>query len=100
MTADSTALFVWLYQAYRVNEQDGIECAVYRNEGEELSSELILEAELIAWNRWPGARLFTYVDPGAVESANPGFCFKAAGWSCCGETGRGLHVLEKLYVTR
>jgi hypothetical protein len=97
LTADGSALFVWLKQRYVDNDQTGVNCAVFRNEGSELSSNLILEAEQIAWQRWAGERLYTYVDPGAVKSSNPGFCFLKAGWSKCGYTKGGLIVLEKLH---
>jgi len=97
MTADCRALFVWR----RMNRPDlagqsGVCCSVFRNEGKGLSSELIREAERLAWRRWPGERLYTYVDPTKIASCNPGYCFKCAGWRKCGETAGGLHVLEKL----
>jgi hypothetical protein len=89
------ALFVW--RKFRsLDLQSGVNCAIFRNEGAGLSSDLILEAEARAWRRWPGERLYTYVNPRAVKSANPGFCFKAAGWSLCGITKeRRLLILEK-----
>lgn len=104
LTADETALFVWRRQDFRLDTQRGVECSVFRNVGRgaarRLSSELILGAERHAWGRWPGARLFTFVDPVATSSrrsktAEPGHCFIAAGWRPCGRTLRGLHVLEK-----
>jgi hypothetical protein len=102
MTSDSSALFVWLKQQYVDNDQTGVNCAVFRNEGTYLSSALILKAERIAWQRWPGERLYTYVDPGAVSSKNPGCCFKRAGWELVRDehgkprkTTRGLLILEK-----
>jgi hypothetical protein len=97
LTADGSALFVWLKQKYVDNDQTGVNCAVFRNEGSELSSNLILEAEQIAWERWAGERLYTYVDPGAVRpKRDPGRCFIRAGWKKCGVTKGGLIVLEKL----
>jgi hypothetical protein len=96
MTVDCSALFVWLKQQYIDSDQTGINCTVFRNEGGLLSSALILEAEQIAWGRWPGERLYTYVDGAAVGSSNPGYCFLRAGWSRLKETtGRGLRILEK-----
>lgn len=102
LTSDASALFVWLKQKYHSNEQSGVNCAVFRNEGKILSSTLILEAEKFAWAKWPGERLFTYVDPGAVNSRNPGYCFKMAGWELVRDannlplkTTRGLLVFEK-----
>ena len=96
MTTDCMALFVWR-KFISANGQDGINCAVFRNEGPYLSSSLILEAEELAWVRWPGERLYTYVNPTEIESTNPGFCFQAAGWRKCGITKvNKLVILEKL----
>ena len=96
LTAGCDALFVWR-KAKRPDlaGQEGAYCSIFRNEGDVLSSELILEAEQLAWRKWPDARLYTYVDPGKVGSPNPGYCFKVAGWQKCGETQGGLHILEK-----
>jgi len=102
LSSDSRALFVWLKQKYSADDQAGVNCAVFRNEGPFLSSMLIEEAEGIAWARWPGERLYTYVDPGEIKSKNPGCCFKKCGWKTVkvnGETyrsQRGLIVLEKM----
>jgi hypothetical protein len=76
--------------------QRGVNCAVFRNESPHRSSDLILEAEQWAWDRWPGQRLYTTVNPTAVRSTNPGYCFLCAGWRKCGLTKKGLIVLEKL----
>ncbi|MGP2435463.1 hypothetical protein ACTUQ0_14750, partial [Listeria monocytogenes] len=63
--------------------------------GAGLSSLLIQSAMQMAWQRWPGQRLYTYVNPRKVASANPGYCFKQAGWRLCGITkSRKLLVLE------
>lgn len=58
----------------------GINCAFFRNEGPARSSDLIRQADAIADFAWPCARHYTYVDPEKVRSANPGYCFIAAGW--------------------
>ena len=72
-----------------------------RNEGQRLSSELILEAEALAWSKWPGERFYTYVDPRKIKSKNPGFCFLKAGWRKCGITKvNKLLILEKLPPTK
>lgn len=95
LTTDCRALFVWRKFINR-DGQTGVNCAVFRNEGDELSSRLILEAEQLAWQRWPGERLYTYVNQGKVKSPNPGYCFKMAGWQPCGFTkSKGLIILEK-----
>lgn len=91
------ALFVW--REFRsLDNQAGICCAIFRNEGPLLSSELILEAEGFAKRLWPGAtRFYTYIDTKAVKSPNPGYCFKKAGWFQAGYTKkRKLLILEKL----
>ncbi len=54
LTQQGDALFVWR-KFIDDSGQEGVNCAVFRNEGSVLSSELILEAEQLAWGRWPGA---------------------------------------------
>ena len=95
VTAEEDALFIWRREAFRMDGQQGANCAVFRNEGLTLSSGLIIEAEQLAWKRWPGERLFTFVNPTKVQSANPGYCFICAVWSRCGTTRKGLIILEK-----
>ncbi len=58
-------------------------CTVFRNEGAGRSSDLIrtamaLTAEL--WGDSPADGWVTWVNTSKVASANPGFCFKKAGW--------------------
>lgn len=97
MTASGDALFVWSIERWRRDGQEGVNCSVFRNESNVLSSELILEAEQLAWRRWPGERLFTFVDPKKISSSNPGYCFKVAGWNECGITKtKKLVILEKM----
>lgn len=93
---ERNALFVWR-KFIDDSGQNGINCAVFRNEGSTLSSELIKEAMAIAWQRWPGERLYTYVNARRIESSNPGYCFQRAGWRKCGRSKtRGLVILEAL----
>jgi hypothetical protein len=94
ITSGCDALFVWR-KFKSMDNQQGINCAVFRNESAHLSSGLILEAERVAECRWPGERLYTYVSPSAVKSQNPGYCFKRAGWKLCGTTKKGLLIFEK-----
>jgi hypothetical protein len=92
LTLDCKALWNW-----RFVKEEGVVCSVFRNEGPILSSKLILEAEELAWRRWPGQRLFTYCWDAKVASVNPGYCFKKAGWRVCGRNKDGrLTILEKL----
>lgn len=95
ITFQINALFAWR-KFISMDDQEGVNCAVFRNESNILSSVLILEAEQIAWRKWPNQRLYTYVNGDKVRSNNPGYCFKRAGWQVCGRTQGGLLVLEKL----
>lgn len=94
LTPCARALFVWR-KFISKDQQDGVNCAIFRNEGAGLSSQLILDAMQLAWQRWPAERFYTYVNPRRVRSKNPGCCFKKAGWRVCGITKtRKLLVLE------
>lgn len=94
LTRDCDAVFAWRLQELRMDDQTGVECTVFRKEGPGLASDMIREAIGIAQRKWPGKRLFTFIDPREVRSKNPGHCFKVAGFRHCGQTRRGLHVLE------
>jgi hypothetical protein len=96
ISKDRKALFIWKKQKFSQDGQLGINCAVFRNEGDVLSSILLDQAEKIAWDKWPGERLFTYVNAGKIKSVNPGYCFKVNGWRQCGISKRQkLVILEK-----
>ena len=96
LTLGCDALFVWRKFIDKSGQQ-GINCSIFRNEGRIQSSRLIIEADNLAWQRWPGERLYTYVNPGKIRSTNPGYCFKMAGWRICGITKkRKLLILEML----
>lgn len=93
-TWEADALWVW--RKFRDDSgQQGINCAVFRNESRIQSSELIRQADEIACFVWPGERHYTYVNAKKVRSKNPGFCFLKAGWKRCGFTKNGLLILEK-----
>lgn len=79
MTLDCRALFVWR-KFQDDSGQEGVNCAVFRNEGPCRSSDLIREAVQLAWQVWPGERLYTYVDPKKIRGDIPGYCFIRAGW--------------------
>lgn len=95
LTGDCAALFIWR-KFISDDGQDGVNCAVFHNEGPALSSTLILEAEQLAWAKWPGERFYTYVWSEKVKSTNPGYCFLMAGWRKCGVSKGGKVILEKL----
>jgi hypothetical protein len=99
ITACHRALFVW--RRFRsMDKQQGVNCAVFRNEGAGLSSELIRAADTLAWGRWPGERLYTYVDSQKTRhKRDPGRCFLRAGWKVCGRSKSNLLILEILPET-
>lgn len=94
----------WVWREFRdrcIDErtgepQEGINCAIFRNESPHLSSGLIRQADAIADCLWAHRRHYTYVNPQRVSSRNPGYCFLAAGWTRCGWTKGGLVVMERL----
>jgi hypothetical protein len=89
---------LWVWRKFKDDSgQVGVNCAVFRNESGTRSSELVREAMAHAWARWPGERLYTYVNATAIRSTNPGYCFKMAGWSDCGRTKGGLVILEYMH---
>jgi len=91
------AVFVWRLAIDDCPLGDGVNCAIFRNEGAVLSSDLIREADEHADRRWPSERRhYTYINPKKIRSTNPGFCFLAAGWARCGQTAKGLLVLERI----
>ncbi len=94
-----SALFAWRnFIDDCIPKQTGVNCAVFINKSPMLSSSLIIEAERVAWCRWPDEnRLYTTVKPSAVKSVIPGWCFICAGWKFCGETQSGLLIFEKLF---
>jgi hypothetical protein len=89
LTVDCLALWCW-----REVVGEGTYCSVFHNEGPLLSSELVREADELAWYRWPGQRHYTHVDGSQVHG--DGKCFKAAGWrKLKGRTKKnGLITLE------
>lgn len=91
---DGMSLFVWR-KFISADGQRGVNCSIFRNESKVLSSDLITEAVAIAHLRWPGERLYTYVNSKKIKSPNPGYCFKVVGFKFCGITKvKRLHILE------
>ena len=91
LTLDCKALWCW-----RLVKGDAVYCSVFHNESNILSSELISEADDLAFQRWPNVLHRTYVNARKIKSTNPGTCFIKAGWVRLKEcTGKGLVILEK-----
>ena len=66
-----------------MNGFDGWTCSIFRNTGPFRSSDLILKAETKLVDAGHGcgpSGMLTYVWDRKVRSANPGYCFKCAGW--------------------
>ena len=95
-TWDCDAIFAWRKFIDDCPGQFGVNCAIFRNESPHKSSALIREADAIADFAWPGERHYTYVNAQKIQSVNPGYCFKRAGWRQCGETRGGLVILERI----
>ncbi|RWC91679.1 MAG: hypothetical protein EOS72_03215 [Mesorhizobium sp.] len=100
LTPDAGALCVWR-KFISKDGQKGVNCAVYRREAGDLASVLLASARQVAWLRWPGERLFTYVDPRGVRATmragRPtwGHCFYQDGWVFEGLTKKRLHILAR-----
>ena len=94
-TFDGDAFFVWRKFIDDSGEQ-GVNCAIFRNESPHRSSDLIRQADAVADFCWSGERHYTYVDLKKIKSSNPGFCFLKAGWRRCEHrTKSGLIILER-----
>lgn len=111
--ADALWTTSWPFAAYVRHAWPGAwVCSCFRNENQynrknregHLSSALITEA--VAATRWyaqhvwrceePELGFITFVDTGKVRSAQPGACYRAAGWQEVGKTKGGLVALQLL----
>lgn len=94
---EGSVLFVWMWpdETMRMDAQVGYNCAMFRNESRRRSSEIIIEAESMAIEKWGPNRMYTYVDRKKILSANPGYCFKMAGWRFAKLSQGGKHLLVK-----
>ena len=100
VTPDELAVFGWWRPdpssgIVAMNKLDGWTCTIFRNTGPILSSELILAAETELVGRYDVGPdgLLTYVWDRKVRSANPGYCFKIAGWRAIGRSADGRKTL-------
>jgi len=76
-------------KAVRSDKLEAWECALFRNTGPFLSSELIIDAVLLSmaiWGPVPKDGFITFVKPDKVKSPNPGYCYKKAGWKITGQS--------------
>ncbi len=108
LTSSGDALFGWVKEEIRDDGQLGVNCFVFRNRcNPTLSSDLIREADELAWGKWPHERHFTYVDGEKTKKrrskrSRPGECFLQAGWRYVMDgakpyrTKKGLYLLERI----
>lgn len=99
--SDYSGVFVWRFTDFDHSIERGVCCSLFRNESDFLSSDLILDAEELAFRSWPGTkRFYTYVNDRKIKSPNPGYCFKMAGWSTLPyrSSKNDLVILEKIIV--
>ena len=94
---EGTVLYVWMFpdSTMRMDGQTGYNCSIFRNESRRKSSDIILEAERLAFEKWGFNRLYTYIDPAKIRSTNPGCCYKMAGWKFKRMSKGGKHLLVK-----
>lgn len=100
LTESADALWVtsWPFAEYVRHEWPGAwVCSLFRNEGDELSSELIREAVAATRWRWPdipSQGFVTFVNRGKTRpKKHPGYCYRMAGWHEIGKTKGGLIAL-------
>ena len=100
-TADGRALWgsSWPLAKYTQHAWAGAWiCSLFRNEGAALSSEMIRQAVAATrahFGEPPQLGIVTFVQPAAIRSTNPGYCFLKAGWRRVGKTKGGLPVLQQ-----
>ena len=75
--------------------QMGIYLTLCRNTSKIKTSALIRAALELAWQRWPGKDVFTFVNQRKVRSAVPGYCFRRAGFRRVGQTKGGLLIFRR-----
>jgi hypothetical protein len=86
-TADRKAVWVshWPYGHLALDGLDAFRCTMFRNESDLRSSDLIRAAMALTEEIWlpqgrPSYGWITWIDPAAIQSEVPGYCFRRAGW--------------------
>jgi len=101
LTEDKTAVWVtsWPIAAYVQHAWAGAWVnSLFRNEGEQLSSDLIRAAVEATKERWPDVPtlgMVSFVDADKTRhKRDPGRCYRRAGWEHVGFTKGGLYVFQ------
>lgn len=93
------AVWIAIEQRYQKHAWPGaiVNCA-FRNETDQLASDMIREATELTRARWPGRLVITMVDPTKIRrTRSPGNCYLKAGWRHLGWT-KGGHGSAQLRV--
>lgn len=95
---EGSVLFGWMWcdDDKRMDRQTGYNCAIFRNESQRKASDILLEAETFAFEKWGKNRLYSYIDPTKTQTVVAlrdyprwgvrkgerivGFCYRKAGW--------------------
>jgi hypothetical protein len=102
LTEKADALWVSLRQKFQSHAWPGAWMnTLFRNESDQLSSELITEAvaaTLHAWGEPPAMGFISFVDSKKTKKKrDPGRCYRRAGWKHVGFTiDAGLYVFQLL----
>jgi hypothetical protein len=85
VSPDEQAVWVthWPYAHLALDGLDAWRCTIFRNEGPDLSSQLIVAAMALTASRWadrPADGWITWVDTTKIPGPHHGYCFKRAGW--------------------
>lgn len=99
LTAKADALWVTVYPFAEYVKHawpTAWQCSMFRNESDQLSSELIVEA--VAATRWkygdpPEQGMLTFVAADKIRSTNPGYCYLMAGFQKAGHAKDGKLAL-------
>lgn len=106
LTEDCSSLWVSWKPANGIKRMDGLgdvyECTIFHRDSGDLASDLIKAAIVLTEQIWgiPKEGWVTYIADDKVQSPNPGYCFKMAGFVVDGRNKKGnltRLVLRGLY---
>lgn len=97
---ERTYVFAWQWprDGYRKDGQNGFNNILFHRSDRcpYQASDIIIAAVCAAFDHWGENRCYTYVDAEKVQSSNPGYCYKKAGWKLLriSANGKPLITLE------